>query len=251
MPKPELDRTMLDGHRQRLRRRMEREGWDALRPHEMVEIVLNYAVPRQDASGIARALVDRLGSVGGVFTAGRAQLMAVNGMTPLLAEWIGLTGELMRAYFDLNAERDIRLSCFREVQGFLGPRLDGAARPALWVVYADFDFNLITYTDFGAAGDEPDADVARQMMMEAVSVGARYVYLVRLDDGAPRAVGGATLAWIEAVATALRAIDVDLVDCVLAGEGALRSLRTEGVLTPPKSDRRLMALHEAYLGSRE
>lgn len=249
MSKPDVSPS-LDGHRQRLRRRMEREGWDALRPHEMVEIVLNYAVPRQDASGVARALVDRFGSVGGVFTAGREQLLAVNGVTPRLAEWIGVTGELMRAYFDLNAERDIRMSCFREVQAFLTPRLDGAARPALWVVYADFDFNLITYTDFGAAGDAPDADIARRMLMEAVSVGARYVYLVRLDD-VPREVDGASLAWIEAVATALRAIDVDMVDCVLAGNGAPRSLRTEGMMTPPQSDRRLLALHEAYVGKRE
>ena len=47
-------RPLWEGHRQRLRQRVEREGWDALRPHEMVELVLNRAVPRQNLSDVAR-----------------------------------------------------------------------------------------------------------------------------------------------------------------------------------------------------
>ena len=249
MPDTGKSHPVWEGHRQRLRQRMEREGWDALRPHEMVELVLNYAVPRQDLSDIARALVDRLGSVGGVFSAGREQLMAVEGMTPTLAEWVCLTGDLMRAYYDLNAERDIRLSCYLEVQGFLVPRLERAEAPALWVIYADFDFNLITYTDFGAVADDGYADVARQIMVEAINAGARYVYLVRLSADAPTEMSDAAFSRLEAVADALRAIDVDLVDCVLAGRGELISLRLQGRLKPPEENRRLLMLHERYVAS--
>lgn len=249
MSKLSSGRPLWEGHRQRLRQRMEREGWDALRPHEMVELVLNYAVPRQDLSDVARALVDRLGSVGGVFSADRERLMAVEGVTPALAEWILLTGELMRAYYDLNAERDIRLSCYQEVQRFLRPRVDMADAPALWVVYADFDFNLITYTDFGAPADGLNADVARQMMVEAINAAARYVYLVGLSPDAPREPDAAAFTRIEAVVEALRAIDVDLVDCVLAGGGELKSLRVLGRLQPPEENRRLWALHERYVSS--
>ena len=106
---------------------MEREGWDALRPHEKVELVLNYAVPRQNLSDVARALVARFGSVGGVFSADREQLLAVEGMTDTLAEWVEITGGLMRAYYDIHAESDQGLSCFQEVLAFLKPRLAGAA----------------------------------------------------------------------------------------------------------------------------
>ena len=78
-------RPLWEGHRERLRRRMEREGWDALRPHEMVELVLYHAVPRQDLSDISRVLVDRFGSVGGVFRASREELLAVDGVTPTVS----------------------------------------------------------------------------------------------------------------------------------------------------------------------
>ena len=183
MSKPRL---VWEGHRQRLRQRMEREGWDALRPHEMVELVLNYAVPRQNLSDVARALVERFGSVGGVFAADRAALLAVEGMTETLAEWVCLTGELMRAYHDLQAETDLRLSCYQEVLAFLKPRLAGRTdAPGLWAAYVDFDFNLITYTDFGRLDDCWDAAVARRVLVEAVNSQARYVCLMRFTAMPP------------------------------------------------------------------
>ena len=246
MSQGKAGRPLWEGHRQRLRQRMERDGWDALRPHEMVELVLNYAVPRQNLSDIARALVDRFGSVGGVFSADEAQLMAVEGMTPSLAEWIGITGEVMRAYYDLHAESDIRMSCYQEVLEFLKPRLAGANAPGLWAVYADFDFNLITYTDYGDIRDCWGADTAREIMVEAISNGARYVYLIRLAGDPTPDMKEDELARMEAIAATLRAADVDLVDCVLAGGAEIRSLRLQGRLKVDKGDARQLALHESY-----
>ena len=245
MSKPRL---VWEGHRQRLRQRMEREGWDALRPHEMVELVLNHAVPRQNLSDLARALVERFGSVGGVFAADRAALLAVEGMTETLAEWVCLTGELMRAYHDLQAETDLRLSCYQEVLAFLKPRLAGRTEAGLWALYADFDFNFITYTDFGAVSDCFDAPVARRLLAEAVGLGARYAYLVRLTGGAPALPAEGELARLQALAETLRAADVVLVDYVLAGRDAFLSLRVEGRLWEEAEGERTAALREEYLG---
>ena len=185
---------------------------------------------------------------GGVFGASREQLLATPGVTPRLAEWIGLTGELMRAYYDLHAETDIRLSCYQEVQAFVAPRAAEADGPGLWAIYADFDFNLITYTDFGAPEDDRDAAVARRIMIEAIHTGASYVYLVRLTgDGMPEP-DAAALARLEALSATLRAADIDLVDCVLAGRGEVRSLRVMGRFKVEEHDARRLALHEAYVG---
>lgn len=242
-------RPIWEGHRQRLRQRMERDGWDALRPHEMVELVLNYAVPRQNLSDIARALVDRFGSVGGVFGADFDQLMAVEGMTRTLAQWVGITGDLVRAYYDLHAEDDIPLSCFQEVADFVRTRLEGANAPALWAVYADFDFNLITFTDYGDVREWWEADRVRGIMVEAIHSGARYVYLVRLTGDGPMAMDDVELARLEAISSTLRAADIDLMDCVLAGPAGIYSLRRQGKLKVDRANERQLALHEGYLKS--
>ncbi len=253
MPNAKVGRPVWEGHRKRLRQRMEREGWDALRPHEMVELVLNYAVPRQNLSDVARALVARFGSVGGVFSADREQLLAVEGMTQTLAEWVEITGGLMRAYYDIHAESDQRLSCFQEVLAFLKPRLADAAVPGLWALYADFDFNLITYSDFGSPDDCWNGTVARRMMVEAINSGARYVYLVRFVDEAPLSLPEGDLTRLQALSETLRAADIDLVDCVLCDGREVASLRLVGRLKVEEGDARMLALREQYegTGSRE
>ena len=188
--------------------------------------------------------MERFGSVGGVFGASREALESVEGMTPALSEWVALTGEVMRAYYDLQAETDVRLSCFQEVLAFLRPRLSGAARPGLWAIYADFDFNLITYSDFGDADDCWGAAVARRVLVEAIAAGARYVYLARFMDAGPLLLDAEALARLEAIAGTLRAADIDLVDCVLTDGADVCSLRARGLLEPEAPEGRRLALRE-------
>jgi DNA repair protein RadC len=65
------------GHRARMRQRLLRAGPDALADHEMLEMVLFLALPRRDTKPVARALLDRFGSVGGVIGAPVAELLTV------------------------------------------------------------------------------------------------------------------------------------------------------------------------------
>ena len=172
--KDSAGKPLYEGHRSRLRIRLEREGWDALKPYEMVEVVLCHAMPRQDLSAVSRLLVDRFGSVGGVFRASREDLLAVPGVTSGMAEWIVLTGQLVSAYRQLHNVSDIRLDCFQRVMAFLKPLLAQKQRSGLWVIYADFSFNLITVTDLHKAEVWWEAENARRMLMDAIGHDARY-----------------------------------------------------------------------------
>ncbi|MBR6219113.1 MAG: hypothetical protein IKQ80_00960 [Clostridia bacterium] len=239
-------RPLWEGHRERLRRRLEREGWEALKPHEMVELVLNYAVPRQDLSDVARLLVDRFGSVGGVFCASREQLLAVGGVTDTLAEWIGLTGDLMRAYFDLHTHSDIRLSCCQEVRAFLQSRSGGAAGGRPLMICADFSFNLIACVELEGQGEWFSADNVRRMLTDAIDNGARYVFLVLVGDGAPPELGQAQSEGLDAIAVTLRGAGIDLLDCLLTGGGEVISLNAQGRLQAVRAESGRAALHEYY-----
>lgn len=239
-------RPLWEGHRARLRQRMEREGWEALKPYEMVELVLYHAVPRQDLSDIARLLVDRFGSVGGVFSASPEQLSAVEGMTPALTEWIGLTGELIRAYRDLYAQDDIGLGSYKQVLAFLKPRLGEWEEADLWVLYADFNYNLITYGGFSGASAWWDADNARRLLIEAIGNGARYVYLVLRRENAFAGMSEEETERLNSIAAALRVADMDLVDCLLADGNELYSMNIHGKMETIRAESGCMELHERY-----
>ena len=61
--------TDHSGHRARKRRQFRDHGIDAFADHEVLELLLYYAVPRRDTNPIAHALMDRFGSLNAVLSA--------------------------------------------------------------------------------------------------------------------------------------------------------------------------------------
>ena len=79
-----------DGHRQRLRGRIMRGGLEDLAPHELVEFLLYYVIPRQDVNDLAHRLLERFGSLQGLLGAGEEEMLAVEGMNECIARWFCL-----------------------------------------------------------------------------------------------------------------------------------------------------------------
>ena len=66
--------TDHSGHRARKRRQFRDHGIDAFADHEVLELLLYYAVPRRDTNPIAHALMDRFGSLNAVLSAPAEEL---------------------------------------------------------------------------------------------------------------------------------------------------------------------------------
>ena len=77
------------GHRQRLRQRFCATGLSGFAPHEVLELMLGYAIPRQDVNPLAHTLMDTFGSLQGVLEAKPDQLLAVHGVGEETATLIG------------------------------------------------------------------------------------------------------------------------------------------------------------------
>ncbi len=246
--KDRAGKPLYEGHRNRLRTRLEREGWDALKPYEMVEVVLCHAMPRQDLSAVSRLLVDRFGSVGGVFRASREALQAVPGVTPGMAEWIVLTGALVSAYRQLHNVSDIRLDCYQRVMAFLKPLLPEKRESGLWVIYSDFNFNLITITDIQESGVWWEAKNARRMVMDAIGHDARFVYMVLWKDRPEQGMDDVETARLDAIAAVLCAAELDLVDCLLVNNDSIYSMRVHGYMNKFSATAAGGSLRETYAG---
>ena len=91
------------GHRQRKKEQFRRHGLDAFAPHEALELLLYYAIPRVDTNGMAHALLRRFGSLDGVFRAPVEELMQVEGIGENAALLIRLVPQLyQRSLIELD-----------------------------------------------------------------------------------------------------------------------------------------------------
>lgn len=61
-----------DGHRQRSKRRYLALGAEGMEDHQLLELLLFYAIPRQDTNETAHRLIQRFGSLQGVLHAAAA-----------------------------------------------------------------------------------------------------------------------------------------------------------------------------------
>ena len=78
------------GHRDRLRRRAASAGLDALPDYELLEVYLFRTFARGEVKPLAKALLARFGSLGGVFAASLPELKTVPGIGEDAADLLGV-----------------------------------------------------------------------------------------------------------------------------------------------------------------
>lgn len=97
-----------DGHRNRMRERFIKDGFQNMQPHEILEILLYYSVPRKNTNPLAHKLIDKFGSLANVFEASEEQLLEVDGITQNSATLIKMILPLYYAYrHDLSMARKL------------------------------------------------------------------------------------------------------------------------------------------------
>ena len=85
-----------DGHRDRKKAQYRRCGSEPFADHELLELLLFFAIPRVDTNPAAHALLDRFGSLQAVFTASVDELAKVPHIGPNAALLISLIPTLYR-----------------------------------------------------------------------------------------------------------------------------------------------------------
>ncbi len=126
-----------DGHRDRVRERYITSGAQAFAPHELIELLLFYGVPRRDTNELAHRLLDTFGSVRDVLGADRAMLLRVKGVTPNVATLLNLVGDLRR--YCAEEERPLGMSVLEtsEQVEFLRPRFEDLGEEEVWMLSLD------------------------------------------------------------------------------------------------------------------
>ena len=99
-----------DGHREKKRQQFLQHGLDAFADHEVLELLLFYAIPRKDTNPIAHQLMDHFGSLDRVLSASVEELCQVEGIGPSAALLITLLPQISRRAALQSMEREVILN---------------------------------------------------------------------------------------------------------------------------------------------
>lgn len=85
-----------EGHRARMKKKLLENGERSLADHELLEVLLYYAIPRRDTNELAHRLLKQFGSLRGVLSAPVQELACVSGVGQQAALLLGMVPILCR-----------------------------------------------------------------------------------------------------------------------------------------------------------
>lgn len=169
--------SLHDKHKERLRRRYLEEGsFDNFYDHEILEMLLNYAIVRGNTNEIAHRLIDRFGSLDGVFEARYEELMKINGIGEKSATIIKMQYNLFRAYE--TAKYNIKNKPYSEelVINYLKGLFFGKQQEFLYLICLD-DKGYMIKVRFISYGMGELAVDYREIMSEVLATNASGIIL--------------------------------------------------------------------------
>ena len=102
--------SVHDGHRDRVRKRFLENGLDGFADHEVLELLLYYAIPRGDVNPLAHALADRFGSLSAALSAPMELLTQVDGVGERTAILLHLVPQIAQKARLADLKRDLALN---------------------------------------------------------------------------------------------------------------------------------------------
>ena len=218
------------GHRERVRRRFLDEGLDGFKDYEALEMLLFYAVPRQDTKVIAKRLIDQFGSLQAVFHTPPERLMQEAGLTEATAALIAMLPQLARKIEEQQAQENARirstLDAGRDVIAMFRGRQDESVR----ILCLNASGKVVRRARIAEGDVNAVHFPIRKLVEEALACKAVSVILAHNHPGGTMAPSQEDLDATKAAKAALETVGIRLLDHLIVAGDNYSSLREEGYL---------------------
>lgn len=216
------------GHRKRMRERAAAEGLYSFDPHQVMELVLFYAVPRQDTSEMAHALIDRFGSVYGVLKAEPSELMRVEGVGRRVAEWLNMLGEQIDAYSALRSTDRPRIRNYRDVIRLCMDNRPLMERDRAYFFAMSPGGAIQMFSELSDSLSWGEPGVVRKFLHEVLMLYARNIIIIENTDDEYPVVDDYAVSCAATYGELLQAMGAELLDVFVVGRSQVISLYREG-----------------------
>jgi DNA repair protein RadC len=218
------------GHRERLRQRLLKGGTDPLEDYELLELVLQAAQTRRDTKPIAKALLDRFGSLGGVLAAAPEALKAVKGMGEVSAVQIKATHAVVARMLREEVQKQPVLSSWKQVIAYVKAAMAHAPSEQFRILFLDKKNKLIG-DEVQQRGTVDHAPVyPREVVKRALELGASALILVHNHPSGDPTPSRSDIDMTKEVQKAAAALGLVVHDHIVVGRDGHASLRTLGLM---------------------
>ena len=224
------------GHRQRMRNRFVREGLQSFDDHQVLELILYYAIPRGDTNEVGHRLIKHFGRLSAVFDARICDLQRVPGIGEQAAVLIHALPALMRRYHHDRIARDAPiLNSAASVSEYIKPLMAGRSREVFYVLCLDSRLR-VKFAAQIAQGTVKDAYVhPREVVEAALAHHSSAVVLAHNHPSGHLSPSQADHRLTRQLVNALGILDINVLDHVIIADDQSYSFAEMGVLPKHES----------------
>jgi DNA repair protein RadC len=219
------EKNPVHGHRKRLLERYQQNGLAALHDHEILELLLTFVLPRKDTKPIARTLIDRYKTIGGVINTPIEELSCVDGIGERSASMFLLIRDLIAHCLNEKYQKQDVISHRRDVEEYLRFYFGNRRDEYVAVLFLD-NANHIIRTEIIAEGTVNQCAVYPRIVIEkALRNGATSIILAHNHPGG--SVNASEADWLitERLFTVGKLLEIPLLDHVIICSHKVVSLR--------------------------
>lgn len=216
------------GHRERLRNKFRQGGLTPFLDHEVLELLLTYAVARRDTKPLAWALLKRFGSLAAVLDATEEELTVVKGIGPHTAVFIRLVRDIFKRYSLAELRNKVTIRTPDQVAHYCKASLAGKSEECLELIYLTVR-NTIIKTEIVATGLIDRVSISpRKIVERALAAKASAVILVHNHPSGDATPSIEDVLLTREVVEASRLLGISVYDHIIVGQGVHYSLKANG-----------------------
>lgn len=218
------------GHRSRMREKYLKNGLDAFAPHEILELMLYYAVPYKNTNEIAKALIVRFGTLAGVLDAPIDSLVNA-GLTENQAVYLKLFPDVTRIYYRAKYETDEGPLDFERLPDHILRRYIGfTSQERVMLILLDVKGKEV-FSGFISEGSFAATKLSvRSIVRLAMNYGATTAILAHNHPSGVALPSKDDILTTNYLRKSLALVDVDLIDHFIVANGECVSLAQSGMM---------------------
>lgn len=222
------DKPSYLGHRERIRAKFATSGLAPLADHEVLELLLTYAIARRDTKPLAWALIKQFGSLGEVLDADPAALAAVKGVGKGTAAFLKLVRALFTRYSLEELRQTATIRSPEQVVQYCKASLAGRSEECLELIYLSVR-NTVIRTETVALGLIDRVSISPRKIVEcALAAKASAVILVHNHPSGDATPSLEDVLLTQEVVEAARLLGISIYDHIIVGRQAYYSLKANG-----------------------
>jgi DNA repair protein RadC len=220
------DDAHYHGHRDRLRTRYREHGDTALADYEILELLLFRLIPRRDTKPIAKALLERFGTLAGVFGASPALLQEVKGIGEAVAFDLKLISTVTHRTLKSGLKGKQVLASWSSVIDYCHAAMAHETREQFRILFLD-KRNALIADEVQQTGTIDHTPVyPREVVKRALELSATALILVHNHPSGDPAPSRADIEMTRLIVDIAKPLEITVHDHIIIGKDGHASLKS-------------------------